>query len=252
MPCFTETKTLKSQKTMFHPQGPSLWELTVQAMSSTTRGYDLLAPKFEFTPFRTPDHLLGPMADAIGPPGSIEAALDICCGNGAALRAFRPLCTSHITGIDLSAGMIAQARALADKAPGDAEVRLLQADAFAMPFEGEFDVATCCGAFGHILQPDQDRFAQQVRKVLKPGGRFVFVTRVMPSITSKQWWMARGFNAVMHARNAVYKPPFIMFYLTFTLGRVLQVLPRHGFDVDVRDVFPRPYHNARVIVATRR
>ena len=33
---------------MFHPQGPTLWELAVQALSSTERGYDLLAPKFEF------------------------------------------------------------------------------------------------------------------------------------------------------------------------------------------------------------
>ena len=35
---------------MFSPQGPTLRELTVQALSSVERGYDLLAPKFDHTP----------------------------------------------------------------------------------------------------------------------------------------------------------------------------------------------------------
>ena len=43
---------------MFHPQGPTLRELAVQALSSVPRGYDLLAPKFDYTPFRTPDPVL--------------------------------------------------------------------------------------------------------------------------------------------------------------------------------------------------
>src|SRR2546430_8673021 len=43
---------------VFHPKGPTLRELAVQALSSTERGYDLLAPKFDCTPFRTPDAIL--------------------------------------------------------------------------------------------------------------------------------------------------------------------------------------------------
>ena len=34
---------------MFHPNGPSFFELVEQALSSTERGYDLLAPKFDYT-----------------------------------------------------------------------------------------------------------------------------------------------------------------------------------------------------------
>jgi hypothetical protein len=41
---------------MFHPEGPSFWELVVQALSATERGYELLAPKFEYTPL--PQHIL--------------------------------------------------------------------------------------------------------------------------------------------------------------------------------------------------
>ena len=47
---------------MFHPNGPTLRELTVEALSSTERGYDLLAPKFDHTPFRTPDIILDAVA----------------------------------------------------------------------------------------------------------------------------------------------------------------------------------------------
>ena len=43
---------------MFHPQGPTFLELARQALSSTERGYDLLASKFDYTPFRTPNEII--------------------------------------------------------------------------------------------------------------------------------------------------------------------------------------------------
>ena len=43
---------------VFSPQGPSMGELAVQALSSVEGGYDLLAPKFDCTPFRTSDGVL--------------------------------------------------------------------------------------------------------------------------------------------------------------------------------------------------
>ena len=49
---------------MFSPQGPTARELAVQALSSVERGYDLLAPKFDRTPFRTPDVVLDATARA--------------------------------------------------------------------------------------------------------------------------------------------------------------------------------------------
>ena len=87
---------------MFHPQGPTLRELAVQALSSTERGYDLLAPKFDYTPFRTPEEILGPAMAHLAEPHSITAALDVCCGTGAALRHLRPLCRDRVVGIDFS------------------------------------------------------------------------------------------------------------------------------------------------------
>ncbi len=232
---------------MFHPDGPTVFELAHQALSSTTRGYDLLASKFEYTPFRTPDRLLTPLAAAVAEDGPVDSALDICCGTGAVMRHLRPVCTNDVTGIDLSQGMLDEARRQLADADGDAEVRLMQQDALQMDFDQAFDVATCCGAFGHILEPQQDRFAERVYRALKPGGRFLFITRSMPPVLSRPWLFARGFNAVMHARNAVIKPPFIMFYLTFTLERAREVLGRHGFELEVR----RPFGPAHELAAYR-
>src|SRR5436305_7800989 len=82
---------------MFGKGGPSLIELIHQALCSTQRGYDLLAPKFDATPFRTPDEILAPAAAAIGP---VDAALDLCCGTGAAMLHLLPYCRERIAGID--------------------------------------------------------------------------------------------------------------------------------------------------------
>ena len=233
---------------MFHPEGPSLFELALQAMSSTTRGYDLIAPKFEHTPFRTPDDLLEVMMAHIGP---VDAGLDVCCGTGAAMGALKPLCAERVTGIDLSEGMLAEARRRLEAIPGDAEVSLLQHDALEMPFEQAFDVATCCGAFGHVLPEDQDRFVAGIWRALKPGGRFVFITRTPPTPRERVWWVYRGFNATMKVRNALWDPPFIMYYLIFTLPRALEVLTRNRFSVEVLSPFAAPYDKMRLIVATR-
>src|SRR5262245_34100022 len=96
---------------MFHPSGPTFWELAEQCLSSTERGYDLLAPKFDVTPFRRPDEILDGMARYLGSPQSIDAALDVCCGTGAAIRILRPLVRQRVVGVDFSQGMLDIARA---------------------------------------------------------------------------------------------------------------------------------------------
>ncbi len=188
---------------MFHPDGPTFFELAEQALSSTERGYDLLAPKFDHTPFRTPDAILERVAARLGGPRSVERALDICCGTGAAMRVLRPLCREEIVGVDVSRGMLDEAERRLVDAPGDAALRLQRADALALPFSEEFELAVSFGAFGHILEEDEARFVQNVRRALRPGGRFAFVTGDRPSMLRPGYWMARGFNAAIRARNAV-------------------------------------------------
>src|SRR6266513_2759817 len=166
---------------MFHAKGPTFWELAVQALSSTERGYDLLAPKFDYTPFRTPDDVLATVAADLATLGPFDSALDICCGTGAAMRVLRPLCRRRVVGLDFSAGMLAEARRRLADAPGDAALQYVRADALAMPFTEEFDLAVSFGAFGHILLRDQRRFLREVWRALRPGGLFAFVTGRRPA-----------------------------------------------------------------------
>lgn len=236
---------------MFHPDGPSLLELTQQALSETTRGYDLLARKFDYTPFRTPDELLEPMMEIIGPPKSLERALDVCCGTGAVMRQLRTRATENVTGIDLSQGMLDEAARRWDEQEEDGvEGVFLQQDVLEMSFKEEFDVITCCGAFGHILEHQQDAFAEAVHHALVPGGKFTFITHLMPTVGTVPWLAARGFNAVMHVRNALLKPPFIMFYLTFPLERASDLLGRHGFQLEVHSPFANKQYGRKMRVVT--
>jgi ubiquinone/menaquinone biosynthesis C-methylase UbiE len=223
-----------------------------QALSSTEKGYDLIAPKFDKTPFRTPDPILAAMAEVIGEPGSIGSALDVCCGTGAALRHLRPLCRDRAVGLDFSQGMLDEAERRLKSAPGEAKIELVRGDAFALPFEDEFDVVTSVGAFGHVERKDEDRFVKGLFRALKKGGRFVFATSNAPPPTSTWFWAAHGFNAVMRVRNAVLKPEFIMYYLTFLWPEVEPLLVRNGFRVEaIAGKCPHPYERAILVVATK-
>ncbi len=216
---------------MFHPQGPTFIELAQQALSSTERGYDLLAPKFDYTPFRTPDEILDAAGRHLQLYAPYDAGLDLCCGTGAAMRMLRPLCRERVVGIDFSQGMLDVARQRTADAPGPARLEFVRGNVLAMPFAGAFDLAVSFGAFGHILRADEPRFVQEIHRALRPGGRFVFATASMPPLWSPSYWASRAFNAAMHVRNFLRSPPFIMFYLTFLLPEVKGLLERHGFDV---------------------
>jgi SAM-dependent methyltransferase len=237
---------------MFHPQGPTLWELTVQALSSTERGYDLLAPKFDYTPFRTPDAVLETVAEYLRPLAPFETALDVCCGTGAAMRVLRPLVSKRLVGVDISAGMLAEARRRTADATGGATLDFVRGDALRPPFAAAFDLAVSFGAFGHILTHDQPRLVAEVARSLRPGGRFVFVTSYRPPLWSPAYWWRRTFNGVMRVRNWLKAPPFVMYYLTFLLPEARNLLEGHGFTVAVTDVrFERPFHTLRLVVAIR-
>ncbi len=236
---------------MFHQDGPSLWELAEQALSSTRDGYDKLGPKFDFTPFRTPQDLLDRVGPLLGEAGSVDRALDVCCGTGGGMKMLRPLCREEVVGVDFSEGMLTVAANELRREEG-VPFRLVQDDAFEMDFDNEFDLATCFGALGHVLPPDEPAFLGGIYRALKPGGRFAILTHAYPPLYHPGLWAARGFNMAMHVRNAVLDPPFIMFYLTFTLPTAVQKIERHGFSVKVYDQpFDGKYHRLKLLVATK-
>jgi SAM-dependent methyltransferase len=239
----------------FGEDGPSLRELLDQALSSTERGYDMLAPRFDATPFRTPDAVVEGTLATMGGGDQVDDALDLCCGTGGALAALLPRTRRRLVGVDFSEGMLDAARArLGAALEGEApRVELLRRDVFAIDFDAEFDLVTCFGAFGHIPVEAEPRFVRLVRRALRPGGRFVFVTGVRPSRWSRSHLFSSGFNAAMRARNAIVSPPFIMYYLTFLLPEVARLLRWEGFEVAVQDEVPfaPPFDRLKLVVATR-
>ncbi|MEM1294330.1 MAG: methyltransferase domain-containing protein [Verrucomicrobiota bacterium] len=227
---------------MFHPKGPSFMEQARQALSSTKKGYDLLAPKFEFTPYLTPSWML----DAVAPlVGEVESGLDVCCGTGAGLRMLAPSVSKRLVGIDFSQGMLNEV----EVDPGEATLELVQGDVRKMEFSEEFDVATCFGALGHFVDDEEDLLISQVFKVLKPGGRFLFVTGFRPERWTSAYWFTHSFNTAMRVRNALIKPQFVMYFHTFILPGIRQKLEKAGFEVAVRN--PQNWRNWRVVCATR-
>jgi SAM-dependent methyltransferase len=216
---------------MFHPNGPTFWELAEQCLSSTERGYDLLAPKFDHTPFRTPDRFLDAVAAALAPLGPFDRGLDVCCGTGAGLRALRPLCRERVTGVDFSAGMLAAARRAHEGAAEGPDLEWVRADVRALPFTRTFDLAVSFGAFGHFLPAERPGVFAGVCRSLRPGGLFAFPVGAPPPVGSALYWALLGFDAGMRVRNALWRPPFVMYYRTFPLHGVRDDLVRAGFTV---------------------
>jgi ubiquinone/menaquinone biosynthesis C-methylase UbiE len=211
---------------MFSAQGPSLRELCVQAMSSVERGYDLLAPKFDHTPFRTPATMLDATADALAALGPFRTGLDVCCGTGAGLSVLSAVCEGPVTGVDFSAGMLDRAGSAHPTAT------LIRADARALPFTGGFDLAVSFGALGHFLPAERPALFDGVHRALNPGGLFAFAIGTPPPVTHPAHWVMLGFDAAMRVRNAVWRPPFVMYYRTTPPQALRADLTAAGFTVD--------------------
>ncbi len=98
--------------------------------------------------------------------------LETAAGTGIVTRRMRDLLpgTAGIVATDLNAAMLEVSR---NKFRPDENVILQAADATALPFaDGEFDAVLC--QFGVMFFPDKDKSYREVRRVLAPGGHYVF------------------------------------------------------------------------------
>jgi ubiquinone/menaquinone biosynthesis C-methylase UbiE len=104
-----------------------------------------------------------------------EEVLDLGCGTG---RFTVPMAESgaYVTGLDLSAGMLAVARAKLEERGLRADLR--EGDMAALPFpDGTFDTVTSMLALMHIPIADRPAVFREVCRVLKPGGRMVLCVK---------------------------------------------------------------------------
>jgi ubiquinone/menaquinone biosynthesis C-methylase UbiE len=210
---------------MFSARGPSVRELAVQALSSVEGGYDLLAPKFDYTPFRTPDRVLDATADALRSLGPFDQGLDVCCGTGAGIRVLQSVCQGPVLGVDFSTGMLAQA------ASAHPDVTWVRADVRSLPLDEACDVAVSFGALGHFLPAERPALFAGAYRALRPGGVFAVPIAAPQPITSRGYWALLGFDLAMRVRNAAWRPQFVMYYRTHPLHAVRNDLTACGFTV---------------------
>ena len=103
---------------------------------------------------------------------SPRAVLETAAGSGAVTRALAPRLGPHARYVvtDLNQPMLDYA---ASRQGADGRIEWRQADALALPFEdASFDVVCC--QFGAMFFPDRVAGYAEARRVLRPGGRFVF------------------------------------------------------------------------------
>jgi SAM-dependent methyltransferase len=98
-----------------------------------------------------------------------DVVLDVACGNGnATIPAAKT--GAKTTGLDITPELLEAGRKAAAEA--GVEIDWIEGDAQALPFEdGSFDVVT--SVFGCMFAPDHRKTAEELVRVLKPGGRMV-------------------------------------------------------------------------------
>lgn len=101
----------------------------------------------------------------------LSSLLEVACGTGVVTRALASALPStvEIIATDLNQAMLDHAATL----PISRAVKWRQADATVLPFEDEsFDAVVC--QFAVMFIPDKAKVLSEARRVLRPGGVFVF------------------------------------------------------------------------------
>lgn len=104
-------------------------------------------------------------------------ALDVATGAGHMAAAFAPH-VACIVASDITVEMLDEAAKLA-RTRGLANMTTATAEAGALPFDDEAFDLVCCRLAAHHF-PSLEDFVAEVRRVLKPGGRFALVDNVAP------------------------------------------------------------------------
>ncbi len=131
------------------------------------------------------DRNLGDVTAALLPfaaPKPGERVLDIGCGAGQTsyLLADAVGQGGHVTGVDISAPLLAAARRVMDSAKN---IAFVEADASAYDFKPEYDLVV--SRFGVMFFDDPPDAFANIRTALKPGGRLAFAC--WRSVPENQW-----------------------------------------------------------------
>jgi ubiquinone/menaquinone biosynthesis C-methylase UbiE len=141
--------------------------------------------------------------------------LEIAIGTGRNLPHYPP--DVRLTGIELSPAMLEIARGRAREVGRDIDLRIGDAQALEFP-DASFDTAVSTLSLCTI--PDAGAAVAEVRRVLRPGGRFLLLEHV------------RSPRSAVRFAQRLLDPLAVRFYADHLLREPLDYLQAHGFDVD--------------------
>ncbi len=136
------------------------------------------------------------MVKAVG-AGEGMAALDLCCGHGIVAKGLSEA-GAQVTGIDFAPAMLELAR---QRAP---DVAFVEGDATALAYQDDsFDAVTM--GFGILHIPDSAQALREVKRVLRPGGKFAYSVWHGPEISAA---FRIVFNSIQqHGDPSIVLPP---------------------------------------------
>jgi trans-aconitate methyltransferase len=157
-------------------------------------------------------------------PQPDEYVLDLGCGDGQLTQRIAES-GAHVLGVDGSAEMVAAAR--------ERGVEAEHANAERLPFRDATFDAVFSNAVLHWVR-DQDAMMQQVRRVLKPGGRFVAEMGGHGNVAS----IHVALTAILDRHGFGDRERGVNYYPS--PDSYAERLKRHGFEVEQMKLIPRP------------
>jgi predicted TPR repeat methyltransferase len=166
------------------------------------RLFDQHAPEFdralvERLDYRGPELLLAALRPPDGQRFRLGSVLDLGCGTGLAGAAFRPYC-DWLAGVDISSGMIEQARAkgLYDRLEVSDLLEFLTAEAGA-----QHHLVLAADVF--VYCSDLFPITKAVAEVLTPAGRFAFTVETHDAPGVRLQETLRYTHGAPHVRDAI-------------------------------------------------
>lgn len=146
------------------------------------------------------------LAAELAGAGPGDKVLDAGCGTGTLALMLKTQVGNNgfVAGIDISSGMLRQARIKTDKEGLDIDFRIASIDN--IPFSaGFFDVVTATWVIHQLSFPFKKRGLQEIFRVLRPGGHFLLVdlhritNPVRAFLNLPFYWWSAGYQ--IHVRG---------------------------------------------------
>lgn len=116
---------------------------------------------------------------------------EVCCGTGEAFALFEGSIATGI-GVDISSSMLEKAQ---ESFP-DSQLMFVQGDATLLPLaDDSFDTVAMLGGIHHV--PDRKALFEQVFRILKPGGVFIFREPV------SDFWLWKFLRAIVYRLSPI-------------------------------------------------